>query len=60
MPRVVKAEGTDGYAGEINYLVDCVANRRPPRIVTARDGVTALEICEAEEISIRTDAPVKL
>ena len=59
-PRVVKAEGTDGYAGEINYLVDCVANRRPPRIVTARDGVTALEICEAEEISIRTGAPAKL
>ena len=53
-PRVVKPDGTDGYAGEINYLLDCVANRRVPRIVTARDGVTALEICEAEETSLRS------
>ena len=59
-PRVVTPEGTDGYAGEINYFVDCVTRRRAPRIVTARDGVTALEICEAEEASIRTGAPAKL
>ncbi len=59
-PRVVKAEGTDGYAGEVAYILDCVANRRAPGIVTAHDGVTALEICEAEEQSIRTGAPVKL
>ncbi len=59
-PRVVKLEGADGYAGEINYFVDCVANRRPPQIVTARDGVAALEICEAEEKSLRIGALVKL
>ena len=55
-PRVVKSEGTDGYAKEINYIVDCVAHRRAPRVVTALDGVTALEICEAEERSIRSGA----
>ena len=59
-PRVVKLEGADGYAAEINYFVDCVANRRAPTVVTASDGVTALDICEAEEKSIHTGAPVKL
>lgn len=59
-PRVVKLEGTDGYAGEIHYCLDCVAKRRAPRVVTAHDGVTALEICEAEETSIRTSALIKL
>jgi predicted dehydrogenase len=59
-PRGVKLEITDGYAGEINYILDCVANRRAPRLVTARDGVTALEICEAEEISLRTGAVTAL
>ncbi len=58
-PRVVKVDGTDGYAGEINYFIDCVANGRPPQVVTARDGVTALEICEAEETSIRSSALIK-
>lgn len=59
-PRVVKADDADGYAMEIQYILNCVAKRLPPRVVTARDGVTALEICEAEEQSIHTGAPVKL
>jgi predicted dehydrogenase len=59
-PHIVKLEGTDGYAGEINYFIDCVANGRPPQVVTAHDGVTALEICEAEETSIRTGSLIKL
>ena len=58
--RVVKTEGADGYAPEIDYLLNCVANRRAPRIVTARDGLTALEICEAEECSIRTGTLIML
>jgi predicted dehydrogenase len=59
-PRIMKLENSDGYAGEINYFVDCVANRRAPSIVTAHDGVMALEICEAEETSIRTGTLIKL
>lgn len=58
-PRIIKLENSDGYAGEINYFVNCVANRHAPNVVTALDGVTALEICEAEEKSIRTGMPVK-
>jgi predicted dehydrogenase len=59
-PRVVTCEAGDGYSMEINYIVDCVARREAPAVVTALDGVTALEICEAEEQSIRSGAPVKL
>ncbi len=44
--RIVKTEGADGYAAEIDYFVDCVASRRAPSVVTARDGVTALEIAK--------------
>jgi predicted dehydrogenase len=44
----------DGYVGEIRYMLECVANGRRPEIVDARAGVTALEICEAEEKSIRS------
>ena len=58
-PRVVKLDDADGYSAEVRYFVDCVANDQPPQIVTARDGVTALEICEAEEKSIRTRQIVK-
>ena len=58
--RVIACAGPDGYGAEVRYFVDCVANGRKPAIVTARDGVTALEICEAEEKSIRTGAVVAL
>ena len=59
-PRTVKCDSGDGYSAEIRYFVDCVANRRAPQIVTGLDGLTALEICEAEEKSIRTGQRVKL
>jgi predicted dehydrogenase len=58
--RSMRFDETDGYNAEIRYFVDCVANRRPPTIVTALDGVTALEVCEAEEKSIRSGSAVRL
>jgi len=51
--RTVELEKTDGYAAEIRYFVDCVSRHSAPQIVTARDGLTALQICEAEEASVR-------
>ncbi len=60
VPRTISCDGPDGYGAEINYIVDCVANDRPPKIVTAEDGLTALEICEAEERSLRTGNVEKL
>jgi predicted dehydrogenase len=59
-PHVMEQAGPDGYGAEINYMVNCVADRQPPEVVTAHHGVTALEICEAEEQSIRTGQVVKL
>lgn len=58
--RVMAQDGPDGYGAEARYFVDCVSNRRPPQIVTPQDGVTALEICEAEEKSVRTGQVVSL
>jgi predicted dehydrogenase len=58
--RSLHCDQPDGYAAEIRYFVECVAGGRRPSIVTARDGVTALEICEAEEKSLRTGLVVKL
>jgi predicted dehydrogenase len=59
-PRVIACAGPDGYGAEVRYMVDCVANRRAPSVVTGRDAVTALEICEAEEKSIRSGGVVGL
>ncbi len=59
-PSIVTYDGSDGYGAEVNYFVVCVQNGNRPAVVTARDGLTALEICEAEEQSVRTGALVKL
>jgi predicted dehydrogenase len=59
-PRVLDAGEGDGYSKEIDYIIECVVKRQAPAVVTALDGMTALEICEAEEQSIRSGAPVKL
>jgi predicted dehydrogenase len=59
-PHTVKCGDGDGYGAEIRYFTSCVASGHPPAIVTARDGLTALEICEAEEASVRTGQAVKL
>ncbi len=52
--RVIKLEGLDGYAGEIQHLVDCIRKQQPPSMVTAKDGLNAIRICEAEERSVQT------
>jgi len=59
-PRILKFDGPDGYGVEISYMVQSVKNQKAPTVVTARDGVTDLEICEAEEKSVRTGQVVKI
>jgi predicted dehydrogenase len=59
-PHTIKARKTDGYHEEIRYFVDCVAQGIKPSVVTAQDGLTALEICAAEEKSVRTGSVVQL
>src|SRR5581483_6765821 len=58
-PRVLKSAG-DGYSGEIAHAVECAARGKRPTIVSAEDGVRALEICEAEEKSVRSGKFVSL
>jgi predicted dehydrogenase len=60
LPRAVPPTGTDGYEGEIDYFLGCIGLRQAPHTVTAADGLTALEICEAEEKSVRTGVPVEI
>ena len=56
----VEHAGETGYLGEIRYFLDCVANRRRPRLVTADDAVAGLRIAEAEKRSIETGRVVAL
>jgi predicted dehydrogenase len=58
--RAVHYDEPDGYAGEIRYMLDRITERRRPAIVDAGAAVTALEICEAEESSVRSEAVVTL
>ena len=57
-PRVLKLDEPDGYVGELRHITDCIRTDRAPSIVTAQDGLAAIEICEAELRSIETGAAV--
>ena len=59
-PRTVKCEGQDGYVGELQHIIEAIRSGQPPSIVTAQDGLSAVEICEAEERSIKTGQVVSL
>ena len=52
--RVVKSDGSDGYSGEIRHMLEAVQSGKAPKVVTAQDGLSAVEICEAEAKSVRT------
>ena len=58
--RTVKPEGVDGYVGELSHLISAIQSSQPPTVVTAQDGLSAVEICEAEEKSIQTGQVVEL
>jgi predicted dehydrogenase len=58
--QILQTKDPDGYGAEIGYFVNCVRQGRPPETVTATDALTALEICEAEEKSLRSGRLVKL
>lgn len=59
-PREMIWRGLDGYDAEIRYFVNCVARGARPEVVTAKDALTTMQICEAEEKSVRTGAKVRL
>ena len=58
--RSIRYEGPDGYGHEVRYVVECARQGKKPATVTAQDGLSALEICEAEEKSVQTGQVVTL
>ncbi|MBM3861932.1 MAG: Gfo/Idh/MocA family oxidoreductase [Verrucomicrobia bacterium] len=58
--RAIKPSGGDGYIGELSHMVESIRAGKAPTVVTARDGASAVEICEAEEKSMRTGQVVTL
>jgi len=58
--RTVKCKGKDGFVGELSHMVECIREGRAPSVVTGEDGCSAVEICEAEERSIRERRSVRL
>ncbi len=51
-PVHLKLDGPDGYVGELRHFVDCIEKGEQPSVVTAKDGLQSVDICEAEEISV--------
>lgn len=56
----VAIEKKQGYELEINYLLQCIAERKQPTTVTLRDAAEAVRIVEAEVESVRTGREVTL
>jgi predicted dehydrogenase len=52
--RALKLDEPDGYIGELRHLVEAIQSGKPPTRVTGKDGLSAVEICEAEEESVAT------
>jgi len=59
-PVTHAAAATDGYVGEIRYFVEAVKQGKAPTVVTAADGLAAIEVCEAEEMSIKLRQPMQV
>jgi predicted dehydrogenase len=59
-PRTVKCDGPDGYVGELTHMIEAITAGIPPTVVTAADGLSSVEICEAEERSVNSGKIVTL
>ena len=59
-PATITFGDEDGYVGELRHAIESILNGKAPSIVTAKDGVRAIEICEAEEKSVYSRQIVNL
>jgi predicted dehydrogenase len=59
-PRTVECPGPDGYVLELQHLLGSIRSGKAPSVVTARDALSAIEICEAEEKSVNLRQIVSL
>ena len=51
-PQVLKLKAGDGYTSKITHFVESIQAGSAPSIVTAQDGLTSIELCEAAKRSI--------
>lgn len=58
--QIIQPEGIDGYVGELRHMVESIQSGRAPTVVTAQDGLSSVEIIEAEEQSAKTGQFVPL
>lgn len=58
--RTLECPGADGYVGELQHMLDCIREGTRPSVVTMEEGLTAIQICEAEEESIRAGKVIHL
>jgi predicted dehydrogenase len=58
--RSIQCGTDDGYILELRHIVESIQNGVAPTIVTAKDGLSAVEICAAEERSVKTGTVVAL
>lgn len=59
-PMTPKLEGANGFFEELRYFANCIRNKTPPETVTGADGLSSVEICEAEEKSLQTGQVVEI
>ena len=59
-PQILKLDAGDGYTGQIAHLVESIQSGKAPTTVTASDGLTSVELCEAAEQSIESGKRVLL
>jgi predicted dehydrogenase len=59
-PRTIECPGPDGYVLELQHLLESIRSGKAPSIVTPRDALSAVEICEAEEKSVNLRQIVSL
>ncbi len=58
--RSLPFPGPDGYELELRHMTEAILQGKAPSTVTPADGVSSVELCEAEELSVRTGNPVDL
>jgi predicted dehydrogenase len=56
----VKIPDGDGYDGELRHFLDGISSGKGPTVVSAQEGASAVEICEAEEQSVLSGEAVRL
>ena len=53
-PQILKLDAGDGYTGQVAHLVECIQSGTAPTVVTASDGASSVELCEAAKRSIES------